>query len=129
MSTDSSSETTRFSSLVLLVIFITLALSFTALFLAISGSYNQITASYLLLVGFLGVALSAYVLLQTRRKMKRLRIEAPPVTTTVECGKCGFKSVRDFQRGDYIFKEVEPCHKCNENMLITAIFREVKKES
>jgi ribosomal protein L40E len=52
----------------------------------------------------------------------------PPITTTIECRKCGFKSVREFQRGDYIFKEVEPCQKCNEKMLITAIYREVKEK-
>lgn len=130
MSTNSSSSTKRVSSLVLLVIFITLALSFTSLILAISYfSYNQITSYYLLLIGFLGAALSAYVLLQTRRRMRRLRIEVPSVTTTIECRKCGFKNVREFQRGDYIFKEVEPCHKCDDNMLITAIFREAKKGS
>ncbi len=130
MSTDSSSPAIRFSSLVLLAVFITLALSFTALFLAISYiNNNPVTAYYLLLIGFLGAALSAYVLLQTRRRMRHLRTETPPVNTTVECRKCGFKSVREFQRGDYIFKEVEPCHKCDENMLITAIYREVKKGS
>lgn len=130
MNTNSSPPTIRFSSFVLLAVFITLALSFTALFLAISYiNTNPVTAYYLLLIGFLGAALSAYVLLQTRRRIKRLRIEAPPVNTTLECRKCGFKSVREFQRGDYIFKEVEPCHKCEENMQITAIYREVNKGS
>jgi hypothetical protein len=129
-SKDSASATSRVSYFVLLVIFVTLALSFTALILAINYfSHNQVTAYYLLLIGFLGAALSAYVLLQTRRKMKRLRIETPPVTTTVECKKCGFKNVREFKREDYVFKEVEPCQKCDENMLITAIYREVKKGS
>lgn len=126
----SSSATTRISSFVLLVIFITLALSLTALILAINAfSYGQeIVAGYLLIVGFLGAALSTYVLLQTRKRILRLRIEVPPITTTIECKKCGFKSIREFQRGDYIFKEVEPCQKCNESMLITAIYREVKEK-
>lgn len=124
-----SSKTTKISSFILLVIFITLALSITALILAIDAfSHHQITAYYLLLIGFLGAALSTYVLLQTRRKMKRLSITPPTVTTTIECRKCDFKSVREFQRGDYIFKEVEPCQKCNENMLITAIYREVNEK-
>lgn len=127
MSEASSSETTKISSSVLLVIFIALALSLTALILAIT-LFPEITAYYLLLLGFLGVALSTYVLLQTRRKMKRLSIKTPPITTIVECRKCGFKNVRDFQRGDYVFKEGDPCQKCNENMLITAIYKEVKKK-
>ena len=129
MSKTSSSATTKISSFVLLVIFITLALSLTALILAISAfSFNEIAAYYLLLIGFVGAALSTYVLLQTRKKMQRLRLKTPPITTTVECEKCGFKSIREFQRGDHIFKEVEPCEKCNVNMLITAIYREVKEK-
>jgi len=81
-----------------------------------------------LLIGFLGAAMSTYVLLQTRKRIKRLSIAAPSITTTIECRKCGFKNVREFERGDYIFKEVDPCQKCNEKMLITAIYREVKEK-
>lgn len=129
MSKTSSSGTTKISSFVLLVIFTALALSLTALILAISAlSNNGIAAYYLLLIGFLGAALSTYVLFQTRKRIKRLSIKIPSVTTTIECRKCGFKSIRDFQRGDYIFKEVDPCQKCNENMLITAIYREVEEK-
>ena len=126
-----ANSTTRISSFVLLIIFITLALSLTALILALNAfSYdNQVTAGYLLLIGFLGVALSTYVLFQTRRRISRLRIETPPITTTIECRKCGLKSVREFQRGDYIFKEGEMCQKCNEKMLITAIYREVRDKT
>ncbi len=126
---ESSSTTTRISSFVLLVIFITLALSLTALILAINAfSYDQIAAYYLLLIGFLGAGLSSYVLLQMRRRIKRLSIETPSITTTIQCRKCGFKNIRDFERGDYIFKEIGQCEKCNENMLITAIYREVKEK-
>ncbi|MFZ0965100.1 MAG: hypothetical protein WAN82_00530, partial [Candidatus Bathyarchaeia archaeon] len=92
------------------------------------GQGNEVVAGYLLLIGFLGVALSTYVLFQTRRRILRLRIVAPSITTTIECKKCGFKSVREFQRGDYIFKEVEPCQKCSDKMLITVISREVKEK-
>jgi len=97
MKKTSSSATTKISTFVLLVIFITLALSLTALILAINAWYTpgqEIIAGYLVIIGFLGVALSTYVLLQ----------------------------------GDYVFKEVESCQKCNENMLITAIYREVKEK-
>lgn len=129
MSKTSPSMATKVSSFVLLVIFITLAFSLAALILAITSFGDSDPAAYyLLLIGFLGVALSTYVLFQTRRRIKGLRLEMPPVTTTIECTKCGFKSLREFQRGDYIFKKVEPCQKCNENMQITAIYREVKKE-
>ncbi len=128
MGQGSANSTTRISSFVLMIIFITLALSLTALILAINAfATDQIVSGWLMLIGFVGVALSTYVLLQIRRRVKRLKIEAPPINTTIECKKCGFKSVREFQRGDYVFKEVDPCQKCNEKMLITAIYREVKE--
>lgn len=123
-----TSVATKVSSMILLIIFVTLAVSLSALILAIQAyTYgNDVVAAYLLLLGFVGVASSTYVLFQTRKRIMRLRIETPPITTTIECRKCGFKSVREFQRGDFIFKEVEPCQKCNEKMLITAIYREVR---
>ncbi|MEM1540037.1 MAG: hypothetical protein QXJ07_01460 [Candidatus Bathyarchaeia archaeon] len=124
-----ASAATKVSSFVLLIIFVTLALALAALVLAIHlYSTAPEIAVYWLLLGFIGLALSTYVLFQTRQRILRLRIEAPPITTTIECGKCGFKSVREFQRGDYVFKEVEPCQKCNEKMIITAIYREVREK-
>jgi len=124
-----SSAATRISSFVLIIIFITLALALAALILAIYLYNTEPTiAVYWLLLGFIGLALSTYVLFQTRQRILRLRIETPPITTTIECRKCGFKSVREFQRGDYVFKEVEPCQKCNEKMIITAIYREVREK-
>jgi hypothetical protein len=112
------------------MIFITLALSLTALILAVTSFNigNEVVAGYLLLIGLIGIALSGYVLLQTRRRIMRLRIETQPITTTIECKKCGFKSVREFQRGDYVFKELEPCQRCNDKTMITAIYREVKEK-
>ncbi len=131
MSKTPTNSATKISSFVLMIIFIALALSLIALMLAITfyGSGNAVWAGYFLLFGFLGVALSTYVLFQTRRRIMRLKIEVPPITTTIECRKCGFKNVREFQRGDYIFKELEPCQKCNDKMLITAIYREVKEKT
>jgi len=122
-----ATQPTRISSLVLLIIFITIALSLTALILAANNFVNDpVVAGWLILIGFAGVALSTYVILQMRRRVSRLRIEIPPINTTIECRKCGFKSVREFQRGDYVFKEAEPCQKCTDKMMITAIYREVK---
>lgn len=123
-----SSQTMKISTFVVLIIFVLLALSIASLLLAFQAfSNDHAAAAYLLLTGFFGVAISTYILVQTRRRILRLRVASPPVTTTIECRRCGFKSIREFKRGDYIFKEVEPCQKCNENMMITAIYREVKE--
>jgi hypothetical protein len=124
-----STTTTRISSFVLLVVFITLALSLLALIFSVSIiGENSDAAWIMLLLGLLGVAMSTYVLVQTRRRLSKLKIVVPPVNTTIECKKCGIKNVREFQRGDYIFKETEPCQKCSDKMLITAIYREVKEK-
>lgn len=125
--TQATAPTARISTFLLLVVFLTLALSFVALIFGATVVEQDTEASWvLLLLGFLGVSLSTYVLFQTRRRLSKLKIVVPPVVTTIECKKCGFKNVREFQRGDYIFKEGEPCQKCSDKMLITAIYREVK---
>jgi cation transport ATPase len=127
--TQATASTARISTFLLLVVFLTLALSFVALIFGATVVEQNTEASWvLLLLGFLGVSLSTYVLFQTRRRLSKLKIVVPPVVTTIECKKCGFKNVREFQRGDYIFKEGEPCQKCNDKMLITAIYREVKEK-
>jgi hypothetical protein len=127
--TQASAPTTRISTFILMVVFVTLALSFAALIFAVSIlDQNPDAAWILVLLGFLGVAISTYVLFQTRRRLSKLKIMLPPVNTTIECKKCGFKTIREFLRGDYIFKEGDNCQKCNEKMLITAIYREVKNK-
>jgi hypothetical protein len=130
MSGNSQSTTaTRISSFMLLVVLVTLALSLVALIFGASVlDQNSEAAWVLVLIGFLGVATSTYVLFQTRRRLSKLKIVVPPVVTTIECKKCGVKDVREFQRGDYMFKELGPCQKCNDKMMITAIYREVKEK-
>jgi hypothetical protein len=129
MSGTSATTTTKISSFVLLVVFITLALSLVALIFSVTIIGENSDAAWILLaLGLLGVAISTYVLVETRRRLSKLKIIVPPVNTTIECKKCGVKNVREFQRGDYIFKETEPCQKCNDKMLITAIYREVKEK-
>jgi RNase P subunit RPR2 len=124
-----SVRATRVSSVVLLIIFLTLALALVALILAASMYVSEpVTAGLLAIMGLAGVALSAYVILQLRRRATRLSVVIPPIMTTVECKKCGNKNVREFQRGDYVFKDLDQCQKCNDKMMITAIYREVKEK-
>jgi hypothetical protein len=127
---DSVEPVKRISPFLLVVILIVFILSLSALFMAVQSLIDQtdIFNSYsFLAIGFFGVAISMYMLLQTRGKPMRVALELPKVITTLECPKCDFKSIRDFQRDDYIFKKTGPCQKCNETMTITAIYREAKK--
>lgn len=130
MSENSSPTTTKISTYLMMIVLIVLALSVVALMLSVNAFIvgNEVVATYLLLIGFIAMALSVYVLLQSRKRIANMRIEAPKVMTTVECKKCGIKSVREFQRGDFIFKELEACQKCEDKMLITAIYKEVKEK-
>ena len=123
--------TREVSSFLLMIILVILVLAVTALFMganAYQGNPKDTSAISLMLIGFIGLALSAYMLLQTKKKPLRAAFEMPRVITTILCQKCGFKNVRDFQRGDYIFKETELCPKCNEKMMITSIYREVQEK-
>ena len=130
MSEKAEGPVKRVSSLLIAIILVTVLLSIAALYQAIDyyGSNEMNLGSWFMFLGFTGLALSTYMMLQTRRKAVRLPFEAPKVITTILCQKCGLKNIRDFQRGDYIFKETEPCPKCNEKMLISSIYREVKEK-
>ena len=121
--------TRKISSFSLAMILIVVVLSVTALFLGLTmyESQNPTALSYML-IGFIGLAISAYLLFQTKRKPSRAAFEMPRVITTILCQKCGFKNIRDFQRDDYIFKEAESCPECNKKMMITSIYREVKEK-
>ena len=129
MSEKSSSATSKISTYLMLIVLIVLALSIVALILAINLFPSRPDmATYLLAIGFIAMALSAYMLLQSRKRVASMKIEAPKVMTTIECRKCGFKSVREFQRGDFVFKDLEACQKCDDKMIITAIYKEVKEK-
>ncbi len=121
----------KLSPFLLVIILIAFILSLSALYIAFDSFINQseaLDAYSFLAIGFGGLAFSTYMLLQTRGKPMHAVLVLPKVVTTIECPKCDFKNIRDFQREDYIFKETGPCQKCNEKMTITAIHREAKKK-
>jgi len=133
LNTDSkaSPATSRISTFVFMIVVAVMALSIIAFGLA-AWAYmeeNLTSAVFLTITGVIAMTLSAYVLLQTRRAAVTTKLTAAKVMTQVECRKCGFKNVRDFQRGDYIYKELETCQKCpDDKMTITAIYKEIKEK-
>ena len=127
---DNVENAKKASPFLLVIILVFFIMSLAALFMAVESLIEQtdtLNSYSFLLIGFFGLALSIYMLLQSRGKPMRVTLELPRVITTLECPKCDFKNVRDFQRDDYIFKETDSCQKCNETMRITAIYREAKK--
>lgn len=120
----------RISSFFIAIIVVTLALSIFAIYSGANAYINGETGTAYpsLLIGVSGLALSAYMLFQTRGRTLRFTLKMQPVTTTLLCQKCGFKNLREFQRGDYIFKEAEECPKCKEKMQINSIYREADEK-
>lgn len=122
----------RISPFLVAIIMITLVLSLASIYQGINDYLNDDAASgsLFLTMGVTTLAVSTYLLFQTKKRVLKLSMEIQPLNTTVECQKCGFRNIRDFQRGDYIFKPIEDqCPKCNEKtMTIGSIFREVKEK-
>jgi predicted ferric reductase len=129
MSGNSSSASTKISTYLMMIVLIVMALSIVALVSAVYVYESDFQFAIILLaMGLIAMGMSVYVLLQSRKRLASMKIEAPKVMTTIECKKCNFKNVREFQRGDFVFKDLDPCQKCNEKMIITAIYKEVKEK-
>jgi predicted ferric reductase len=128
-----STATKRISAYLMLIVLVVLALSIASLLLA-AGSYisnpdNPLPAAFLAIIGLIAMTMSLFTLYQSRRQAVEMKIEIPKVMTTIECKKCGEKTVREYQRGDYVFKELDPCQKClDTKQIITAIYKEVKEK-
>jgi len=78
-----------------------------------------------LVMGIFGLGVSLYMFLQFRKRMTLIKQSIPPdIITVVECNKCGFKNLRKFAKGDFVFKTEANCTKCDEPLLITGIYAE-----
>ncbi|MCW4003310.1 MAG: DUF4231 domain-containing protein [Candidatus Bathyarchaeota archaeon] len=126
-----SPQTAKISNMVTLIVIVVIGLSIAALLLA-SNAYltgDIFAAAILSAIGLIAIVMSVLTFYQSKRQASEMKIEIPKVMTTIECKKCGTKNVREFQRGDYVFKELEPCQKCPETkQMITAIYKEVKEK-
>ena len=126
-----SQSTKKISNYLTMIVLIVVALSIISLILAANAYYigQTLAAGFLAIIGLVALTMSVFTLYQSRRQVSQMKIEIPKVMTTVEC-KCGSKTVREFQRGDYVFKDLDvPCQKCpNTRQMITAIYKEVKEK-
>lgn len=132
--TQSASANKKISTYLTLIVLIVMALGVTALFIAVETYLvgDQLAAGVLAGIGLIALTLSMFLLYQTKRESAATKIEVPKVMTTIECTNkgCNSKTVREFQRGDYVFKELDvPCQKCpTTKQMITAIYREIKEK-
>jgi hypothetical protein len=127
--TESASK--KISTYLTMIVLIVMALAVTALFIAFETylAGDQIAAVVLAGIGLLALILSVFLLYQSKLQTAKVKIEVPKVMTTMEC-KCGSKTVREFQRGDFVYKELDiPCQKCTSTkQMITGIYKEVKEK-
>ncbi len=70
------------------------------------------------------VVLAVSSLMQMRRRIVMLQSLAAKVLSVVLCASCGFKVVRAFAEGDFVYKEVGKCQQCNGAMRVESIYAE-----
>ena len=130
--TQSATTNKKISTYLTMIVLIVMALAVTALLIAgetyLAG--DQLAAGVLAGIGFIALVLSVFLLYQSKLQSAQVKIEAPKVMTTIGCVKtCDSKNVREFQRGDYVYKELDTsCQKCGGKQMITAIYKEVKEK-
>jgi uncharacterized membrane protein len=136
-----SPATNKISTYLMMIVLIVVAIAIVALIIAASLYYSGLsatgstqsgdytTAGILAVIGLIALTMSTFTLFQSRRQAVQMKIEIPKVMTTIECKKCGTKTVREYQRGDYVYKELDACPKCPDTkQIITAIYKEVKEK-
>lgn len=128
-----STQANRISSYLTVIVIIVMVLALVAIFVAFETFIigDQIIAGILGAIGLIAMTLSVFLLYQSRRAVAQVKIEIPKVMTTLECQNkgCVNKTVREFQRGDYVFKDTDTsCGKCGGKQMVTAIYKEVKEK-
>jgi hypothetical protein len=94
-----------------------------ALFIYIGITPDQITNFVL---GFALICIGSSLIQLQRRKPEPIR----QTLTILKCNLCGIINVRNYQRGDFVFKKAGFCEKCSEAMEINQIYSvKLKKPS
>ncbi|HSV48964.1 MAG TPA: hypothetical protein VLH35_01495 [Candidatus Acidoferrales bacterium] len=128
-----ASAATKINTYLMLIVLVVLGLSVVSLFVAVDIylAGDILTAGLFAGIGVIAMVMCLFLLFQTRRQAAEVKLDIPKVQTTIECTNkaCANKTVREFQRGDYIFKESDvACGKCGGKQMITAIYKEVKEK-
>lgn len=70
------------------------------------------------------IVLAVSSIMQMRRRILLLQSLAIKVLSVILCANCGFKVVRVFAEGDFVYKEVGKCQQCNGTMRVDSIYAE-----
>jgi hypothetical protein len=91
------------------------------------GGENPDQGNLYIVVGTAGLAAIGYMFFRTKAiSSQKPPVEKAEVVTILECPSCDLKRVRDFQRGDYVYKSDESCTRCEGIMTITGIHRKAE---
>ncbi len=138
-----SATTKKISNYITMIVVVVMALAVIAILLAVNLAYTGSTstgsikagdysaAGILAIIGLIALTMSSVTLFQSKRQIAEMKIDIPKVMTTIGCvtAGCAAKTVREYQRGDFVYKELDtPCEKCGGRQMITAIYKEVKEK-
>lgn len=119
------SESRRAPVIFTAVLLTMLVMSVIALFLAVETYLTRKTVDVINMILSIGaIFLSIYLFMQMRKKTSLQDPSRIRVITVIKCISCNYGSTREFEKGDYILREVGSCPKCNGTLLIHSIFRE-----
>ncbi len=82
---------------------------------------------YSTFIGAMGIMLAASSLIQIRRRITAAAKANLKTLTVVLCDKCGFKMIRNFAVGDFVYREVGKCQQCESTAYISQIYQEPSK--
>jgi len=100
------------------------ALALVSLYMGFQAYGNEeIEIAFMyMIIGTCGFIAIGYAFFRPKpTSMDPLKPKKFDVISTLECPQCNLKRVRAFQRGDYIYKNDEPCTRCEGKMIITSI--------
>ncbi|MFX0032316.1 MAG: hypothetical protein ACFE8E_02275 [Candidatus Hodarchaeota archaeon] len=86
-----------------------------ALFIYLGSGTNQVTNFF---IGFSFICLGSALIQIQKRPSEPIR----QTLSILKCKLCGVTKVRNYQHGDFVFKEVEACNDCNEAMEVDQIY-------
>ncbi len=127
------STASKINTYLMLIVLGVLALSIVSLVVAVETYFldDLPTAGLFAGIGVIALVLCLFLLFQSRKTAAEVKLDIPKVMTTIECQNkgCATKTMREFQRGDYVFKDLDvACGKCGGKQMITAIYKEVKEK-
>ncbi len=134
--TQTKTTSNKISNYLMLTVLIVVALAVVALLLAVQtfiwgGQDSQLAAIILAGIGLIALAIAGFLIHQSRKQAAEVKLEIPKVMSIIECQnkECSNKTIREFQRGDYVFKNLDvPCPKCNSKQMITAAYKEIREK-